>query len=274
MRTLAVSSFALLVALTGQTFAEEGLTAASKVTTATIFADRALISREAKIHVPAGAHTVVIADVPAGLDESSLRVQGKAAASVKIGSTEVKSIFLTEAANVAERDKTAAIQAKLDAKDLLNGDMKALQTREAFIQRVVSEGAEKHETNLNKLDFSPEKWAQAWTLVQSGMADTEKELAVKRIALRKIDEEIAKLQLELSQVRSGQAKQRRDVYVKVEAAQDTDLTLNLTYQSAGATWRPVYDARLDTTKSVMDLEQYGQVMQQTGEDWKDVEITL
>ena len=274
MRYLAVSSLALLVAFSGYAHAEDGLSTNSKVTAATVFADRALVTREAKIHVPAGAHTLVIADVPAGLDESSLRVQGKAEASVKIGSTEVKTIFLTEAANTAEREKTAAIQAKMDAKEIVNGEIKALATRQAFIERIVAEGAEKHDATLSKMDFTPEKWAQAWKLVETGVAETQKDLAAKHVALRGLDEEISKLQYELNQVRSGQAKQRRDVYVNVDAAQDTELTLTLTYQSGGATWRPVYDARLDTTKSVMDLEQYGQVSQLTGEDWKDVEITL
>ena len=274
MRFLAVSSFALLVAFSGFAQAEETLSASSKVTAATVFVDRALVTREAKIRVPTGAHTLIIADVPAGLDEASLRVQGKAEANVKIGSTEVKNIFLTEAANAVEREKNAAIQGKLDAKEIVNGEIKALETRQTFIERIVTEGAQKHDATLSKMDFAPEKWAQAWKLVETGVAETQKDLAAKRIALRTLDEEISKLQAELNQVRSGRAKQRRDVYVNVDAAQDTELTLTLTYQSGGATWRPVYDARLDTTKGVMDLEQYGQVSQQTGEDWKDVEVTL
>ncbi len=274
MRFLAVSSFAFLVAFSGFAQAEETLTAGSKVTAATVFADRALVTREAKIHVPTGAHTLIISDVPAGLDESSLRVQGKAEANVKIGSTEVKNIFLTEAANTIEREKNSAIQSKLDAKEIVNSEIKALEMRQAFIERIVEQGAQKHDATLSKMDFAPEKWAQAWKLVETGVAETQKDMAAKRIALRTLDEEISKLQAELNQVRSGQAKQRRDVYVNVDAAQDTELTLTLTYQSGGATWRPVYDARLDTTKGVMDLEQYGQVSQQTGEDWKDVEVTL
>ena len=42
----------------------------------------------------------------------------------------------------------------------------------------------------------------------------------------------------------------------------------------GATWKPIYDARLKTDESAMTLVQYGAVQQRTGEDWSDVALTL
>jgi len=247
----------------------------SRVVAATIFPDRAIVTREAKVHVGTGAHTIVIADVPAGLDENTLRVQGKGSAAVKIGTVEVKRVFLTEAANAAQREKTTAIEAKQNEKALVEAEIKALNTRETFIDHIVGAGAGKTDgSGITKLDFSPEKWTQAWGLIQSGMAETGKNLANDNIAIKKIDADITKLQQELAQITSQQAKERRDVHVQIEAAQDTDLQLSLNYQTYGARWMPVYDARLDTAASTLALEQYGQALQQTGEDWNNVELTL
>ena len=265
---------AFAVLLSGSAMAAT-LEATSHVTAATVFSDRALITREAKIHVPAGANTVSLTDMPAGLNEASLRVTGKAGAAVKIGAVEVKRVFLTEAANTAERDKQAALEAKTDEKAILEGEIKALETRGDFIDRLIDNGADKHDAaNQSKLDFTPEKWAQAWGLVQSGMAETQKDLVLKHIAIRKVDAEIAKLQAEINQVRANGTKQRRDATINIEAAQETDLQLSLTYQTSGASWHPVYDARLDTNNGSLELEQYGQVSQQTGEAWTDAELTL
>jgi len=246
----------------------------SHVVAATVFTDRALITRAATIHLPAGTHTISITDLPAGFDEATLRVKGKAVAAVKIGSVDVKHVFMTELANAAEREKTIAMEAKIDQKSLLEGDIRATQTREQFINKIVAQGAEKTDGQTTKLDFSPEKWVQAWGLVQNGMAETQKDLATKQIALRKLDAEIVKLQQELNQVKSTQPKERREAHINYEASADTDMELSLTYQAWGVTWRPVYDARLDTVKTHLDLEQYGQVSQQTGEDWKDIDLTL
>jgi uncharacterized protein (TIGR02231 family) len=44
-----------------------------------------------------------------------------------------------------------------------------------------------------------------------------------------------------------------------------------------ASWRPVYDARLNMNadgKTTLDLIQFGNVYQSTGEDWNDIELTL
>ena len=45
----------------------EKLEVTSHVVAATVFTDRALVTRAAKIHVPGGSHVISIADMPAGL---------------------------------------------------------------------------------------------------------------------------------------------------------------------------------------------------------------
>ncbi len=252
----------------------ETVEATSQINAATVFSDRALVTRTAKVHVPAGANVVSLTNMPAGFNESSVRVQGKAAADVKIGTVEVKHVYLTEQANTAERDKTVALEAKNDEKAFLQGEIKTLQVREDFINRIVDNGADQHDKDTTKLDFAPEKWTTALNTLQATLSDTEKQMVSRNIAMRKLDADINKLQEELNQIRTMQAKERRDIHINVEAAQATDIDLSVTYQTAGAMWRPVYDARLDTASGALDLEQYGQVSQLTGEDWNDVDLTL
>ena len=249
--------------------------ATSRVSAATVLPDRAIITREVKAHIAGGAHVISIKNVPAGINESSLRVEGKGTAGIKIGAVEVKHIFLSELAGEAERAKMAELEAKQDERALVDAEIAALDTRAAFITRLVNAGADKSDTVTGtKLDFQPEKWTQAWGLLQTGMADTQKELATKRIAIRKIDSVLQKLNMELAQVRSTKAMQRRDIQIHLEAASESDVSLNVTYQSNGVTWQPVYDARLDTGAGELTLEQYGQVRQQTGEDWSNILLTL
>ena len=249
--------------------------ASSRVTAATVLPDRAIITREVKARISSGAHIVSIKNVPAGINEASLRVEGKGTAAVKIGAVEIKRIYLTELAGEAERVKLSELEAKQDERALVDAEIAALDTRSAFITRLVNAGAEKNDATAGaKIDFQPEKWTQAWALLQTGMADTQKELATKRIAIRKIDAAIQKLNQELAQVRSTRAMERRDVQIHLETAGDSDVSLQVTYQSNGVFWQPVYDARLDTVAGELTLEQYGQVRQQTGEDWSNIALTL
>ncbi len=265
-------AFCLLLPCAAQAAALE---TSSHVTEATIYTDRALVTREAKIHVPAGVHTISVTDMPAGLNEATVRVQGKADAPVKIGTVEVKHEYLTELANAAEREKAAQIDSKTDQKTLIQGEIEAIKAKQDFIKSVTMAGADKHDpNNVTKLDFTPEKWAQAWNLLQTGMNETNKDIAARQIAARKLDNEIAALQEELNRLQSQQAKERRAARVTIDSAGETDLTLVLTYQTSGARWRPVYDARLDTGSGQLELEQYGQVTQSTGEAWTNVALRL
>lgn len=247
--------------------------ATTDVSAATIYTDRALVSRIGRVKLPAGAQTIFVENMPAGFDESSLRVLGKADAAVKIGAVEVKHVYLAELAAAAERERSKLLQAKQDERAQAEADIKAFQARATFIERLIANGADNTTDNTSKLDFAPEKWTQAWTALQTGMAETQKGILAKQIAIRTIDEEIAKLQNEVRQVQTRQ-RERRDVYIHVEAKTETEFEFTLTYQNPGASWRPVYDARLDTGKATLMLEQYGQVMQQTGEDWHNVSLTL
>jgi uncharacterized protein (TIGR02231 family) len=252
----------------------DDIKATTAVSAATIYTDRALVSRSGQVTLPAGAQTLVIENMPAGFDESSLRVQGKAEAAVKIGAVEVKHVYLAELAAATERERAKALQAKMDEKALAEAEVKALEARANFIDRIVENGANNQtEKDGAKLDFAPDKWTQAMTTLQTGMAETQKGLVAKQIAIRTINEEIAKLQNDVRQVQTQQ-RERRDVYIHVEAKADTVFEFSMTYQNPGAYWRPVYDARLDTGKAELLLEQYGQVAQQTGEDWHDVSLTL
>jgi uncharacterized protein (TIGR02231 family) len=93
------------------------------------------------------------------------------------------------------------------------------------------------------------------------------------IATREIDRKIEKLQRELSQVRTGDRKSLEAV-VALSAEASGEIELTVTYQIPGASWRPIYDARLDTESGTLSLIQLAEVVQRTGEDWRDVALTL
>ena len=249
--------------------------ATTAVSAATVFADRALVSRSGTVKLPAGAHTIIVENMPADFDETSLRVEGEGRSEVKIGAVEVKHIYLTELAEQKEREHGKALQAKKDEKALVEAEVQALAIKADFIKRLAENGANNQHPNTDtaKLDFTPERWQQAWNLLQSGMDETAKAQAAKQMTLRKIDEEISKLEREVGGIITG-IRERREVVVRVEAKDATDFNLIIKYQTPNVSWASLYDARLDTGKGDLLLEQYGQVAQTTGEDWQNVAITL
>ena len=95
----------------------------------------------------------------------------------------------------------------------------------------------------------------------------------KQKKIKDINEQLAKIQRDLNQARTG-SKQTLSVSVPVEMSRAENITLSLEYQITNVTWHPVYDARLNTETGKLELVQFGVVKQTTGEDWNNIALTL
>ena len=102
------------------------------------------------------------------------------------------------------------------------------------------------------------------------------ELRAARARAKELDAEIAAL--EAARQRPPSRTPLRDVSIALNAADATKATLTVSYRVSGASWRAAYDAKLDTggqgRKPGLDLVRRAQVVQNTGEDWSDVALTL
>jgi hypothetical protein len=116
LRRLALAT-ALSLCLSAQVFAAD-IAASSKVTAATVYADRATVTREAIIDLPAGESTVVLSGLPAFMLTDALRAEGSAMASVKLGAVETKLVTSAELAAPREREIRAELQKLEDAQAL------------------------------------------------------------------------------------------------------------------------------------------------------------
>jgi uncharacterized protein (TIGR02231 family) len=82
------------------------------------------------------------------------------------------------------------------------------------------------------------------------------------------------VQAQLQELRGAGGKAFKTVTVRVAAAQAGSLEVSLAYTVPGASWVPSYDARVASSERSVQLDYFGIVRQSTGEDWKDVALTL
>lgn len=245
----------------------------STPTAVTVFPDRATVTRSGQARIPAGAHTLVLDGLPANLVEQSLRVSGSGPAGLLIGSVESKVVTQTDLANEQERVLSQKLVELRDQRRLVEAQAKALQLRQGFIESLSRTAAEGLKGEKADGQMRIDQWQQAWMGLQSGSEQTLKEIVQQEIALRGIDEQIRKAEADLRAIRTG-AKAAMRVRVAIEAPKDGAMTVAVEYQVPGASWGPVYDARLATESGKLSLTQYGVVRQRTGEDWSEVALTL
>lgn len=71
----------------------------------------------------------------------------------------------------------------------------------------------------------------------------------------------------------------RSIVVTLESFVKSEVEMDLTYQVYDASWTPSYDVRIATdpvatTKAQMKLYYFGNIRQNTGEEWTDVQLVL
>jgi len=109
----------------------------------------------------------------------------------------------------------------------------------------------------------------------------ERELRAARQAERAaqwaLEEAVAALEVargEIGQVERGEAVRLHDVAFDVVALRTGPLALELDYVVSQAGWSPRYDLRADKQLEKVEFIYRAEVSQQTGEDWRDVDLFL
>lgn len=267
-----LSLFTILVPC-GQLFAAD-LPVTAPIKAVTVFPDRAEVTREVAVSLPAGATTLVIDNLPASLFPESVRVSGEGAKDVVIGSVETKPFYADAAVSEQERQLQAAIVELQDRRRAAEDRIASLQVQLDFIATIGRDMPATANEEIQRGSMDPAKWQAAWTAMSSGAAEARAGMRAAEIEMRDIDAKTAKLQQELAQIQTGQTA-TVVARINLEAGTAAEgATLRLSYQLPGATWQPLYDARLDSEAGKMSLAQLGQVQQRTGEDWAGVALTL
>ena len=245
----------------------------SRVVAATVYNDRASLTRSAKVEIPAGAHTLVFEGLPLNIFTDSLRAQGSSSADVVFGALEHKRDSSEDYIVPKERELNAQIEKLEDENKVHNADKSALATARTFLKNLGTTASLRENEEIAKLDLKPEQWASAADGLTAKLAENMKaDLALDQ-KIRTANRKIEDLRNELRELRTGQ-KQSYRVTLPLESNKDTTLNVDLIYQISSVSWQPTYDARLDVKSGKLELVQYGSVWQRTGEDWDDVALTL
>ncbi len=200
-------------------------------------------------------------------DPASLRVEASGTGRLLVGGIDLR-MGVAEAKADAELE--ARLKTKREARDRLADRLDTTETRKAMVQRLAQ--GDPAPKDGKPLDL--ESWLNAVDAVGKTLQTLNDELRGLRIEEAKINEEIAALEAAIGQ--PSTQNPRRVAAIAVEAPEALKATLTVSYRVAGASWRPVYDARLDTrgAKPALELTRRALIRQRTGEDWREAKVVL
>jgi uncharacterized protein (TIGR02231 family) len=268
MRLLASVVLAYLVTVSATSAAEFGVT--STIEAVTVYPDGATVTRVIKTSLPAGDSTLLARDFPPALDPSSLRVEGEGGARLMIGAIDARPPRPEPPATLPELERR--IEALRDERGALDDKIAAATARRKFAQRF----ADSAPAGLgDKGEARPlAEWRAAFAAVAEEVALADAVIREAGLRQREIDRVLARLEAE----RNANPPRKMDVRIDLAADAATSATLRITYAVRGARWVPLYDARLNTgardQEPALELVRRAEVMQQTGEDWNDVALSV
>ena len=244
----------------------------------TVYPDQATVTRTGSVDLPAGDSLLVLGNIPAGVLRDSVTAAGRAAAPVSIGAVEVRQVSFDPRATGTRR---AELETRLSAVDdeiaAVDVRITALAAQLSLIERLGNGLADAPRRPASKSEpratVDPSQWRSAWESVRDGTAEAGEATRVARSARRDLEAQRTTIQAEVAALGTPAAG-ALEIAVAVRAEAQTRLEISVGYQLPGARWQPVYEARLDTAAARLALRQEALVTQQTGEDWRDVTLTL
>ena len=252
------------------------ITTSSQLTAATVYLDRAVLTRTARVDLPAGQSELVFERLPAGLVDQSLQVAGRGTATATILDVSARTTYV--AATPSMRVKALEDELfGLQQQDRAFADRLAhLNQQRALLAKIESAMT----TPPTGDSATPRPTFEDWQKLLTFQAETLTRLTTEQQTVDRqradLEAKIAAVEAQLNALRGQQPEGRayKTVTVRVAATTAGSLDVTLGYAVPGASWAPAYDARLRGETRAVELTYYGVVRNGTGEDWNNLALTL
>jgi len=249
----------------------------TQIVEATVYPDRARVTRRGTATLEPGLHKLEIAELPLTLDTSSVRAGGRFTASAGSGNArllgvDVRKVFYQETPALQVKALEDQIQALEDQDKALADQAEAFVVQDKFARSVAEKAGEQLARGVAFARTDVGQGGALMSFVAQELARTQDGLRQVSIQRRELAKQLDKLRNQLKSLQGSRGRERYTATVEVEATTSGALMVDLIYVVSNGGWQPLYDLRL--TEATMELTYLGQVTQRTGEDWNDVSLVL
>ncbi len=244
----------------------------SKVTRVTVYSDRARVTRQATVDVPAEPTVFAFRSLPGWVDDGSVQVSASPATIVDV---RVDRRFLARATDVSWReieDEHEALAARLaamrDELAILDAEKQQIEGMKAFSLAKITQDTVIGNVNVQSygdvLRFITESLRATANARRKAQAQFDWLTAEVDASLRRLEDARGLMKLE-----------ETTVLVTLQAGAPTPVTVELTYMLPGVTWEPMHELRASTTDGKnVEVISFAAVTQTSGEDWGGAELSF
>ncbi|MBK8554242.1 MAG: mucoidy inhibitor MuiA family protein [Lewinellaceae bacterium] len=246
--------------------AQETQKVTSNIEKVTVFLRGAQVNRTAKTSLKTGKTELVFKDISPNIDKTSIQVKGD-------GVFTILSVVhqLNRLEEQKRRDEILQLEAQKrrqqEARQLQNAHLSVCRQEKAMLEKNQSIGGANNGVSTAEL-------RQAVDFQRQRMTEVLLQEIEKNNAIAVIDSVLGKIELQLKALNQQKELSTSEIHVTVSAAAATSAGFDITYYVKDAGWFANYDLRVKDVSSPIDLSFKANVYQSSGEDWKNVQLTL
>ncbi len=257
---------------TAPTVAPQPKTARSRVVKVTVYPSNALVTREVEVPAGNGLAELVVTELPQHTVDTSLYSEGTEG--IRVLSTRYRQRPVLE-------DTREDVRKLEDEKQKLRLKSEKLAAEMATIRKNMELlGKLENFTAVTTVHTTKEGGLNGDTVIAMAkyVMEQRAEKAKEEIALKQqletIKEQVTFLDRKLADLTAGSTRIERDAIVIVDRENGGGI-VRLNYLVNRASWHPQYKLRAGATaKEQVQLDFLAGLTQQTGEDWRNVDLTL
>ncbi len=259
--------FALLAGLSLHSLtAQDEILLSSEISSVTVFQRSAQLTRKATVKIPAGKSRLIFSRLSQDMDPASILLRGQ-------GNLSILSIGHRHN-YLSEENLPAELQSLQEQIETLEMDIRKLKAREDGLRNEKEMIIANRNIGGTASGISFEQLQRIAQYTSERISEINIRIEEIRQEIKEKEEEKRKLQNQSSQQRSSFGNMPGEVVVEIEAAAPTTANLELSYLIRSAGWSSSYDARVNEIGQPLELTHKAKIWQQTGEDWKNVEMIL
>ena len=259
---LTIFLFAIAIA----TKADDGTKVESKLQKVIVFLNGAQVTRTATVNIAAGTTTLTFNGISPNIDVQSIQVSARGEFTIMSVKNELN--FLNEQAKEKALENLQAQQKAINDKIAFqNNLLNIYQQEESMLVKNQVVTGNNASLDLLKLKQALDFQTQRLTEIKKKQQDINDQIALLRVEQQKYNKQVADFN-------RGNNKTTSNILVTVssKAALQTEFTLS--YVVNNANWYPTYDVRAKNVNSPITIAYKANVSQQSGEDWKNIKLTL
>src|SRR5712691_1167498 len=246
------------------------------ITEVTVYSDRALVTRKGSIQLEAGEQELRVNNLPQ-FKLDSLRAAGQGPQGTRILNVDVTMAYHSRPPEAELLTLQTQLELLRQKNQLLEARQESLNDRRKWL-RSIGEQSKDLAKGLAQGQMKPQDCAELFSfMADQAQQDAEAALNLE-IQLRQLREDIEAKERELHQKMGLLSPDRQAALIMLELVEAGEFTLELSYLAYNAYWSPQYDARVQINEEgnagEVELTYIGMVQQSTGEEWKNVSLSL